>query len=251
MESIEEKRAQRLKFMRALYEVTDGDELARTSSRELGTNLELTLKQTELAVQYLVGEELVSDAAMGGVISITHGGVVEVEEALLNPFHATRHFPPVAGPGSPLGSGSFGDLSIGVDYGVDDVVAIEGDVPGSEGDRPWDSYGSDKETKSKVKVSKAKEPATSQATSVGIEAGESGLDALVVFLEQFRSEVGSLGLGSADLKEANAVLAMAERQAATDQPDPSILAASLDAIRGLLSSVGENPNAAGLLALLP
>lgn len=92
--SIEEKRAQRFKFMRLLYEATDGDTMKMLNMRVLGDELQLSEAETATLVQYLVHEYMVEWAAMGGFIRIAHRGVVEVEQALSEPKKATVHFPP-------------------------------------------------------------------------------------------------------------------------------------------------------------
>lgn len=94
MATIEEKRAQRLKFMRLLYEATGGDTVKILNMRTLGDELQLSESETATLVQYLVNEYLVEWAALGGFIRIAHRGVVEVEEALSTPTRATVHFPP-------------------------------------------------------------------------------------------------------------------------------------------------------------
>lgn len=94
MTSVEEKRALRLRFMRLLYEVTDGDEIATVDMRQIGGELELSEQQTAHLVQYLIGEGLAKWAAMGGFVRITHRGVVEMEQSLSTPTQATEHFPP-------------------------------------------------------------------------------------------------------------------------------------------------------------
>jgi hypothetical protein len=92
--TIEEKRAQRLKFMRLLYEATRGDTFKTLNMQVLGDELQLSQTETGTLVDYLVNERLVEWAAFGGFIRIAHWGVVEVEEALSTPTRATQHFPP-------------------------------------------------------------------------------------------------------------------------------------------------------------
>jgi len=50
--------------------------------------------ETDSAVGYLEGERLVKYRAMGGVITITHSGVVEVEAGRTAPEQPTEHFAP-------------------------------------------------------------------------------------------------------------------------------------------------------------
>jgi len=61
----------------------------------LGDELGFDEKETDRISQYLVGEYLMEYAAMGGIIAITHQGVIEVEDALSHPEEPTQYFPPV------------------------------------------------------------------------------------------------------------------------------------------------------------
>ena len=94
-DSVDDKKAQRFRFLNALYGKTDGDEHAQVQMFDLGKELGLSTNVTERAVQYLVGEDLMEHAAMGGYVAITHYGVVQVEEALDAPSQSTQYFPPV------------------------------------------------------------------------------------------------------------------------------------------------------------
>lgn len=92
---IELKRKHRFEFMNRLYEVTNGNEDMLEDMAEIGMSLDFSKEQTHLTVQYLAGEGLLKYAALGGIIRITHLGVVEVESALQAPEKPTQHFPPV------------------------------------------------------------------------------------------------------------------------------------------------------------
>lgn len=90
---IEQKRAQRLKFLHRLYEVTDGALHTGVVMWELGAELGFSREETESVCDYLEGEGLADSIALGGTIGITHRGVVEVEEAISHPGEPTRYFP--------------------------------------------------------------------------------------------------------------------------------------------------------------
>ncbi len=62
---------------------------------EVGQELGFTQDQTELVVQYLEGKKLLKFEGLGGYYSITHHGVVQVEDALSNRDQSTHYFPPV------------------------------------------------------------------------------------------------------------------------------------------------------------
>src|SRR6267154_1098308 len=95
MNRLEEKRANRFRFLNAVYELTDGQRQSMVSMWEIGDGLNLSRDEVANTVQYLVGESLVEHIAMGGEIGITHYGIVQVEEALSEPERPTHYFPPV------------------------------------------------------------------------------------------------------------------------------------------------------------
>ena len=91
--TIDELRLRRLQFIYRLYELTEGNEYAYVNMFDLGKELGLDKDLSSSITQYLRGESLLAYKAIGGIIGITHGGVVEVEEALSNPARPTEHFP--------------------------------------------------------------------------------------------------------------------------------------------------------------
>jgi hypothetical protein len=95
MNSLEEKKAARFRFLHALYERAEGDQYATLPAMEFGADLGFSQEQIEKIVQYLEAEHLVKSVAFGWVISITHDGVRQVEAALSSPERATHYFPPV------------------------------------------------------------------------------------------------------------------------------------------------------------
>ena len=94
-EKLEEKKANRFRFLNALYEKTGGNEFAHLNMWEIATELGIAKHEADLIVQYLKGEHLLKIVAMGGYIAITHFGVLEVEGALSEPDEPTQYFPPV------------------------------------------------------------------------------------------------------------------------------------------------------------
>jgi hypothetical protein len=81
MGAIDKKKEARASFLVHLYDRTDGVELELVSMYEVGALTGLSRDETESVVDYLVGEGLIEFAALGGVIRITHYGVVEAEQA--------------------------------------------------------------------------------------------------------------------------------------------------------------------------
>ena len=80
--------------MKRLYEATDGRTLNVVSIDELAAELGWSENDADAVVEYLNAEGLI-EHQMGNQASITHHGVVEVEEALQHPSRPTEHFPPV------------------------------------------------------------------------------------------------------------------------------------------------------------
>jgi hypothetical protein len=95
MNSVDEKRANRFRFLHALYEKTDGSREKYLPAEEVGKELGFDRDQSLSIVEYLVGEHLVTYVTMGPTVSLTHLGVREVERALSNPDQPTHFFPPV------------------------------------------------------------------------------------------------------------------------------------------------------------
>jgi hypothetical protein len=94
--SLQEKKEQRLRFMHRLYEATDGSTFHDVNSTDIGKKLGWSDQVTDKVVEYLVDKGLAKYVSAGGMITITHAGVVEVETALDNPDQGTEHFAPVA-----------------------------------------------------------------------------------------------------------------------------------------------------------
>ncbi len=89
-----ERRRQRLEFMQRLYEVTEGRTLNVVSIDQLAAELGWSDTEASNVVEYLSAEGLI-EHQMGNQASITHDGVVEVEETLEDPSRPTEHFPAV------------------------------------------------------------------------------------------------------------------------------------------------------------
>jgi hypothetical protein len=94
MSTPEEKRERRAAFMVLLCELTDGDTNAEVDRDDLRRRLGWTSEEVDRVEEYLEAEELVATLSLGGGVSITHIGVVEVEEALLHQEQPTEHFAP-------------------------------------------------------------------------------------------------------------------------------------------------------------
>ena len=94
MPTINELKEKRFKFLNLLYKKSSGDKFKSFSEKDLGRELGFQEQEIDQISQYLVGENLISIEAYGGIIAITHLGVKEVENALSNPEQSTQYFPP-------------------------------------------------------------------------------------------------------------------------------------------------------------
>ncbi len=92
--SLEEKKRKRLEYMNSLYRATNGSTYATVDMWELGEELDWENAEIDHTVEYLEAEGLLQYVAMGGMIGITHAGVMEVEQSLSRPEVPTEHFPP-------------------------------------------------------------------------------------------------------------------------------------------------------------
>jgi len=92
-DTVAEKSLKRFQLLKNLYDETDGDRLSRISIWEAGESVGLDRQETRKAYDYLVNEGLVKASAMNGGASITHAGIIEVEQAEKAPQQPTEHFP--------------------------------------------------------------------------------------------------------------------------------------------------------------
>lgn len=93
---VEEKRRRRFAFMERLYERTDGDAMSRVNFRQVGAELGWTEDEAQKVALYLRDEGLLTFPVMGGAVSISHAGVVEMEAAIEHPDRPTTHFPAIS-----------------------------------------------------------------------------------------------------------------------------------------------------------
>lgn len=95
VKDIQEIQMKRFQYLHKLYKVVEGSEQAYMNFLELGRELGYSDAETDKIDDYLVGEGLITHVSIGGSISITHRGIVEVEEALSNPDDSTTYFPAI------------------------------------------------------------------------------------------------------------------------------------------------------------
>jgi hypothetical protein len=93
--SLEDKKKDRFLFLKKLYDTTDGNSGYIVDMWELGSELEFNREKIHNLVDYLTDEGLLEPKTLGGGISITHYGIVEIEDSLTHPDSSTDHFLPI------------------------------------------------------------------------------------------------------------------------------------------------------------
>lgn len=89
---MEKKQTERWKMLREFYDLSGGSTLEYVNMWEVGRKLGFDKRTTEITFQYLLDEGLLRAVAIGGLSSITHYGVKEVERKLRYPSEPTDHF---------------------------------------------------------------------------------------------------------------------------------------------------------------
>lgn len=98
MDPIQKKRADRLKFLNALYDLTDQHGHGRVfDDTDVGAQVGLSEEETEAVSEYLSNERLIERIGFMGstsTVRIAHQGIRQIEEARSAPERATHYFPP-------------------------------------------------------------------------------------------------------------------------------------------------------------
>lgn len=96
MKTLEEKKIDRFNFLKKTYEKKTRGGLQIFEAGKIAEEIGIELNEADLIVEYLDGEGLLKTHSDGGqLISITHYGILEVEQALSKPSEPTEHFPAV------------------------------------------------------------------------------------------------------------------------------------------------------------
>ena len=93
MANSDERKIARFKLLDAIYRATDGSENQLVDVWSVGQSIGLSQDDTINAAQYLVSEGLLAFRAIGGIVGLTHVGIVEYEQAETRPQLGTTHFP--------------------------------------------------------------------------------------------------------------------------------------------------------------
>jgi hypothetical protein len=91
---VQKKQATRYAMLRKLHDATRGLRDNIVGFFDLATEEGLTDDEAQDTYEYLSDEGLLQPMTLGGGVSITHAGVREVEQSILNPRRATDHFSP-------------------------------------------------------------------------------------------------------------------------------------------------------------
>ncbi len=91
--SLQEKKAARFKLLETIYKEAGGSESAMLNIHEVGQSLGFAPELTRLSYEYLRGENLIEFKALGGLVSLTHYGIREYEQAIEAPEIETKYFP--------------------------------------------------------------------------------------------------------------------------------------------------------------
>jgi hypothetical protein len=94
MDEITNKKAERFKFLQCLYEKVKCSAREIIDGHMLAEELGFSREEADNVLRYLASERLI-DRSMRNAITITHQGIVEVEEALSKPKEPTQHFPAI------------------------------------------------------------------------------------------------------------------------------------------------------------
>jgi len=91
MDTIAERKLQRFRFLKYLYETARASEFVTVPDAEITQNVGLSQGDFTDTFRYLAQEGLASGSSSG--VCLTHAGVVEIESALSQPDTPTQHFP--------------------------------------------------------------------------------------------------------------------------------------------------------------
>lgn len=92
--NLDKKKRDRFKFLKTVYKESKGEEGYIFNMWEIGNSLGFSREETSSIFNYLEGEGLLVPMALGGGFSITHFGILEIEESLSEPNKSTEHFLP-------------------------------------------------------------------------------------------------------------------------------------------------------------
>jgi hypothetical protein len=207
---IEQRQANRLLVMKAIFDASGGSEHKEVLGHELAAKLGLTDQELGDACRYLAGEGLIEEAApdMSGSpvpywVNIRHLGIKEIEQSLRAPNEPTKHFPPAIS-----------------------VIHIEGNVIGS--------------------AIQSGSPGAQQEMSIG----DLDLGAVREFLREYDAHAADLELSGPAADELAAEIDTVRAQLRSPKPKKHIIRESLVSVRIILEVTSGTAAAVGFLDLL-
>jgi hypothetical protein len=207
---VEKRRANRLRVMKAIFDMSGGSEDQEVLGHDLTAQVDLTPQELGDACHYLEGEGLIEEAMpdMGASpvpywVNITHLGIREMEQSLQAPGEPTQHFPPAVS-----------------------IINVRGSIIGS--------------------AIQSGSPGAQQQMTVG----DINIESIREFLNELESQTADLELPEAEGQELAAEIATVKAQIDSPKPKKQIIRESLHTIRSILEGIGGNLAAAPLLELL-
>lgn len=91
-DGLERLRALRFRFLETVYDECSGSTMKIIPHADIATRLDLDHEAASVIAEYLSDEGLLEWQTMGH-FSLTHEGVIEIEDAIANPEAPTEHFP--------------------------------------------------------------------------------------------------------------------------------------------------------------
>jgi hypothetical protein len=122
MDSIEQKKVQRFQFLSLVYDRTDGDSDILITMQEIGEALGWSGAILDRTFRYLADEWLIKLETRTSM-SITHEGVLQIEQARSQSEEPTQYFPAIIN----IMSGDFSGSSINVGSTLNDVTQATSD----------------------------------------------------------------------------------------------------------------------------
>lgn len=92
--NISERDRTRFQFLKVLYEVVNGNQNALVDMWDIAQRIGIDREEAINVYGYLKSEGLLGPGALGGDTSISHKGILEIEQAERAPQQSTEHFTP-------------------------------------------------------------------------------------------------------------------------------------------------------------
>jgi len=195
--SLEEREEARLRLIKILFEKSNGDTSLPFNGIELCVEAGINEALQRQTIRFLANEDLIRILTFGGLISISHEGIKEIEKSLKKPTEPTSYFPP---------------LNIIINQNTINV---------------------DKMTNSLMQQGTN----DSHQTLVVNSLTEDKLPQVVKWIEELKSEVGNLKTTNDNKTSIEDAIEIVEAILSTKRPKLSIIDKSLNEIKSLLAGI--------------